>query len=82
MDHTDPEFAVLTDQAREKLHEIALLIANEPDDRVAEVMAIVCDGMLDNGGASLSEDDAELLVKAVLKRKAEISRSLASAGRH
>ena len=75
----DTEFAALIEQARQRVQDIALLIANEPEDSAIEVLGVFCRGLLEEG---LTVETIQPLVSAVWARRSEFAGKASSIRRH
>jgi hypothetical protein len=62
---------LLIDQCREEVHRVALLIAGEPDEVVEFVLAAMREEFKDKDD-ELPAEFVDLLLQAILARKAEI----------
>jgi hypothetical protein len=73
------ELPRLTEQGRGLVQDVALLIANETEERALDVLNIVCRGLLEEG---MTEEMIQRVVDAVWERRLEYAGKASSACRH
>jgi hypothetical protein len=76
---TDSELPKLIEQGRSLVQDVALLIANESEERALDVLNIVCRGLLEEG---LTEEMIQRVVRAVWAQRLDYAGPVSSVSRH